>query len=55
MPHALQTQREFWQSGQRDALETYWRNSGLTGPADTLHAAGPDRIITLDPHIMAAY
>jgi len=55
MPHALQTQREFWQSGQRDALETYWRNSGLSGPADTLHAAGPDRVVTLDPHIIAAY
>jgi hypothetical protein len=56
MPHALQTQRDFWQSGQRDALETYWRNTpNLSSAADLLHAAGPDRVVTLDPHIIAAY
>jgi hypothetical protein len=55
MPHALQTQREFWQSGQRDPLETYFRNSEKSGAADNLHSAGPDTIITLDPQIIAAY
>jgi hypothetical protein len=55
MPHALQTQREFWQSGQRDPLETYFRDSGKSEAANTLHSAGPDTIVTLDPHIMSAY
>lgn len=55
MPHALQTQREFWQSGQRHALETYFRDTGAPAAADALHNASPGRIITLDPHIIAAY
>jgi hypothetical protein len=55
MPHALQTQREFWQGGQREPLEAYFRNSGKVSAADTLHGAGPDTIVTLDPHVIAAY
>ena len=53
MPHALQTQREFWQSGQPVALETWFTQKGETEAANTLRAAGPKNIVTLDPHLIA--
>ncbi len=52
MPHALQTQRQFWQSGQPLALESYFNSIGETAAASTLHGAGPDRIVTLDPDLI---
>ena len=61
MPHALQTQREFWLSGQPALLEQYFRakasagDTDALGAANTLAAAGPGNIVTLDPqNIMAA-
>jgi hypothetical protein len=54
MPHALQTQREFWQSGQPTTLENWFRAKGDTAAANLLHAAGPGSIVTLDPHLITA-
>ena len=54
MPHALQTQRQFWQSSQPLALENYFRVVGQSGIADSIKTAGPGRIITLDPPLILA-
>jgi hypothetical protein len=52
MPHALQTQRLFWQSGQVNALETYFRAIGQHAAADALYSADPDLVVTLDPPLI---
>lgn len=52
MPHALQTQRLFWQSGQPTALANYFRSNGHPTAGDDIAAAGPANIVTLDPHLI---
>jgi hypothetical protein len=54
MPHALQTQRDFWLSGRPVALEAYFASIGETTAANTLHNAGPGNIVTLDPYLIVA-
>lgn len=54
MPHALQTQRLFWQSGQPTILADYFRNKGFPDVANDIATAGPTNIVTLDPHLIQA-
>lgn len=54
MPHALQTQRLFWQSSQPLHLENYLRAYGYSDAANTLRKAGPGRVVTLDPPLIYA-
>jgi hypothetical protein len=54
MPHALQTLREFWQSGAPAALESYYRNVGQIDAANKLHACSPGTVATLDPDKIGA-
>ncbi len=54
MPHALQTQREFWQSNQPVLLENFLVNNGKSAVANQLHSAGPGQIVTLDPPQIAS-
>jgi len=54
MPHALQTQRLFWQSNQPSILATWFTAKQQPSAAATLRAAGPGNIVTLDPHLIAA-
>lgn len=54
MPHALQTQRTFWQSPQRLALANYFRSQGDTTNGDLIAGADPGKIITLDPQMIMA-
>jgi hypothetical protein len=55
MPHALQTQRDFWQSSQPLYLENYFRSIGAVDAANTVRLARPGFVVTLDPpQIMSA-
>jgi hypothetical protein len=54
MPHALQTQRLFWQSGQPKILADYFSDNELHGVAADIAAGGPNNIVTLDPHLIQA-
>jgi len=54
MPHALQTQREFWLSSQPELLNTYLRGKGKLGAADILAAGSPGGVVTLDPYAITA-
>jgi hypothetical protein len=54
MPHALQTQRTFWQSPQRLALANYFRSQGDATNGDLIAGADPGKIITLDPPMIMA-
>jgi hypothetical protein len=52
MPHALQTQRLFWQSSQPLALERYLRANGKGTEADIVGKSRAGNIITLDPPLI---
>jgi hypothetical protein len=52
MPHALQTQRDFFQSSPNLALIKYWEQVNPSA-ASTLKGARGNNIITLDPHLIA--
>jgi hypothetical protein len=52
MPHALQTQRLFWQSGQPAVLANYFKNNGQSAAGDDIAAGSPTNIVTLDPHLI---
>jgi len=64
MPHALQTQRQFWLSGQPLLLEQFIRQTAFAtqipdaataaAAADQLHNSGPGRFVTLDPYAISA-
>lgn len=54
MPHALQTQREFWQSSQPLQLETFLRNAGAVGAANLLSGGSATDVVTLDPPLISA-
>lgn len=52
MPHALQTQRLFWQSGQPAALANYFNGNGHSAAGSDVAAGSPTNIVTLDPHLI---
>lgn len=52
MPHALQTQRLFWQSGQPAVLADYFNNNGHAAAGADVTAGAPTNIVTLDPHLI---
>lgn len=53
MPHALQTQREFWLSSQPQQLEQFFRDNGQSTAANSLRDARPGNVVTLDPYVIA--
>lgn len=55
MPHALQTQRLFWQSGQPKQLANYFTSNGKTAAGSVVAAAAPTNIVTLDPHLLSTF
>jgi hypothetical protein len=54
MPHALQTQRLFWQSGQPAMLANWFKDKNFPDIAEDIAAAGPTNLVTLDPHLIQA-
>ncbi|HXI52486.1 MAG TPA: hypothetical protein VNH84_13315 [Candidatus Saccharimonadales bacterium] len=54
MPHALQTQRLFWQSGQPAVLANYFRNNGHPDGGDYIATGSRTNIVTLDPQLIAS-
>jgi hypothetical protein len=55
MPHALQTQRLFWQSGQPKQLADYFIANQKTQAATDVTAGSPANIVTLDPHLLSSF
>lgn len=55
MPHALQTQRLFWQSGQPKQLADYFNDKLKTQAAIDVAAGSPANIVTLDPHLLSTF
>jgi hypothetical protein len=57
MPHALQTQRLFWQSAQPTTLASYFSSFNdptLDAAAADIRAGSPNDIVTLDPQLIEA-
>jgi hypothetical protein len=54
MPHALQSQREFWFSSQPTELNAYFIAAGQSAAVTQFASAGPGTVVTLDPQLIIA-